>query len=183
MSFDDDLKLSFKTQPLCDRVYNENFYINKIIRYNRENEEQILDIKYHIDVELELTNGIKLTGQEKILRNRFSTFNTFTIEFYQNSMMKERGEFFNFGAQFYLHGYLNQNEDGLDKWYMINMFSFLSDLKNKPIEILEQYTRDTGNSRASFFQINYNNINPKYIYASSLCDHSGSPPHTATESH
>jgi len=123
--FEEDFALSLKSQPYIDEIYNEIFPIKNIIRFPKgDKERHILDREFHIDVNLELQNGIKLTGQEKVLRERYSYFNTFTIEFYQNRhdyevknpdgtiiKPKEKGEFFNLGAQFYFHGYCNKTED------------------------------------------------------------------------
>ena len=115
-------------------------------------------------MELVLTNGIKLLGQEKALRFKFASFNTFTIEFYQNRYTKEHGEFFNLGAQFYLHSYWNEDESGFLKWYFIKIFDFLAHLKTKPIQELEIQTKPS-TSLASFYYIKYNQIPELFIYS------------------
>jgi len=169
MTFDDDFALSEAAQSLQNKVYNYIFgdYLKKITRFSKE-DRHILDVEYHIDVELELINGIKFLGQEKALRKRWADLNTFTIEFYQNESTKEKGEFFNLGAQFYLHGYINANlaEDitKFIKCYFIKIFDFLEWLKKKPIEELEKNTRPTKGSRASFYWINYNEIPRQFLY-------------------
>ena len=111
MSFNDDLELAEAAKPIQDKVYRYIFNddLMNIKRFSKE-ERHVLDIEYHIDIELEFVNGIKLLGQEKALRYKFIDFNTYTIVFYQNRRTKEKGEFFNLGAQFFLHGYLNGNK-------------------------------------------------------------------------
>ena len=161
-TFHDDYSLSVLAQPHQDDIYKSIFPIKKITRFNHE-EDLILDKKYHIDVELELINGIKLLGQEKALRAHFAKFDTFTIEFYQNRFRKEPGEFFNIGAQFYLHGYWNESYNGFCKWYLIKLFDFLTYLKKLPLEQLEKQTRPS-TSRASFYYITYNKIPSEFFY-------------------
>ncbi len=164
-TFAQDYQLSIKAQRHQDDIYNQLFPVTNINRFARE-DEVILDIKYHIDVEVELNNGIKLLGQEKALRACFAKFNTFTMEFYQNRYDKEPGEFFNIGAQFYLHSYWNDEYDGFSVWYMVNLFDFLTWLKGRDISVLEKMTRPS-TSRANFFYINYNDIPSEFVYASS----------------
>lgn len=157
-----EYKQSQRAIPLQNELYRKLFNIKNISRF--EYQENILDIKYHIDVELELINGVKLLGQEKALSYDKIGFNTFTMEFYQNRFTKEKGEFFNIGAQFYLHGYLNQEQDKLIKWYFILIFDFLQSLKKQSIEQLEKHTR-ASTSNASFFYIDYNKIPREFIFA------------------
>ena len=162
-SFAEDFALAQKAIPYQNDIYKEVFPVTNIVRYEQD-DNRILDIKYHIDVELELQNGIKLLGQEKALRFCFAKYNTFTMEFYQDRYKKEPGEFFNIGAQFYLHGYWNKNYNGFCKWYIIKLFEFLTHLKDMNISYLETNTRPS-TSRASFYYINYNHIPIEFIYA------------------
>jgi len=171
---------AIKARPFQDAIYHTLYPIKEIIRIDRNNplennrhkfskeQLELLDIKLHIDTILVLQNDSILTGQEKALSYKERFYDTFTIEFYQNRETKELGEFFNLGAQFYLHGYLNnENLDdvtGFDKWYFIKIFDFLSWLKNTPISTLEKYTKPSWNSRASFFYIKYNKIPQQFIY-------------------
>ena len=172
MSWQKDLELSYKSQPYANEIYREVFPIQQIKRTTARDkngnalsaEDDFLDKKMHIDVFLQLKNGITLTGQEKILRNKFSKFDTFTIEFYQNRLTKEKGEFFNLGAQFFLHGYWNKNEDGFEKWYIIKVLDFLLYLQNFPIQELQKYTKKSS-GRASFFCIKYSDIPREFIFA------------------
>lgn len=165
MTFKEDLELSEKAQPIQDAIYSDIWPVEKIKRFTKE-DEKILDIQYHIDVEVKLRNGTMLLGQEKALRHKFAWYNTFTLEFYQNRHTKEKGEFFNLGAQFYLHGYFNKEEDGFCKWYLIKIFDFIEHWKKLPAEALEQHTKPS-TSNASFFCIDYDKIPNKFIYAKS----------------
>lgn len=166
MTWKDDLEFSQGVQQYQNDIYRKAFPIKNITRFSKE-DRHILDTNYHIDIELELDNGIKLLGQEKALRNKFSGFDTFTIEFYQNWQTKEKGEFFNLGAQFYCHGYMNgdtlEDTTGFDRVYLIKIFDFLEWLKEKPIEELEKNT-NWSSGRASFYYIKYSDIPREFIY-------------------
>ncbi|GAI82046.1 unnamed protein product [marine sediment metagenome] len=124
MSWGDDKALSIKSYPYVEKIYYDIFPIKNITRFDKNDKRHILDIKYHIDVELELENGIKLTMQESVLRSECSLFDTFTMEFYQNrndyeietpdgTIMKpkEKGEFFLIAARYYLHGYWDKEAE------------------------------------------------------------------------
>jgi len=168
MSFEHDLQLSERAQQHQDEIYQKVFPVSDVVRYQKgdEDERHVMDRHHHIDVEVVLNNGSKLLGQEKALRNKFASFNTFTIEFYQNVHTSERGEFFDLGSQFYLHSYWDSDGTGFCKWYLIKVFDFMLWLKDKPIEELEQQTRCPGSSRASFYYIDYGDIPDRFIYAS-----------------
>lgn len=164
--FDNDYGLSLKAQQYQNGIYRQLFNIqDNYIRRFIFDDKNILNVDYHIDVELTLNNRSKLLGQEKALRYEFAYFNTFTIEFYQNRFTKEKGEFFNLGAQFYLHSYWNVTETGFCKWYLIKIFDFLDWLKLFPTNELEKHTRLSEGSRASFYWINYNEIPTQFIHA------------------
>jgi hypothetical protein len=169
--WDEDLEWSNAAKPIQDRIYKFVFgdTLKDITRFSKE-DRHILDRDYHIDVELSFNNGIKLLGQEKALRLKWLKFNTFTIEFYQNRHTKERGEFFNLAAQFYLHGYLNGNTPNeinetqkFKKCYFIKIFDFLESLKKQPVEVLERNTKPSSGN-ASFYYVNYDSIPSNYIY-------------------
>jgi hypothetical protein len=162
MSWDNDYKLSLDARQYQDKIYTELFNPKQINRFDRD-DKNILDIQFHIDVEILLQNNTRLLGQEKALRYEFSKFNTFTIEFYQDRHNKTKGEFFHIASQFYLHGYWNESYTGLGKWYLIKMFDFINWLRQKPIEELEKQTRPS-TSKANFFYMNYNDIPEEFIY-------------------
>lgn len=170
MTFDIDYEFSLAAQPLQDKLYRYIFkdYLENITRFPKSDKRHVLDINYHIDVELEFINGIKILGQEKVLRYKFINHDTLTIEFYQNRFTKEKGEFFNLGAHYFLHGYVDGNIPEeitrFLKCYFIKVFDFLEWLKKKSIEELEKNTRPTKGSRASFYWIRYDDIPREFIY-------------------
>jgi len=168
MGFEKDLELSEEAQQYQDAIYESLLPVDNIVRYQKgePDNRHIMDKEHHIDVEVVLQNGSKLLGQEKALRHSWASFNTFTIEFYQNRFTEEKGEFFDLGAQFYLHGYWNKSKTGFCKWYMVKVFDFIEWLKNKPLDELEEQTRGAGSSNASFYYIDYSNIPDRFVFAS-----------------
>jgi hypothetical protein len=164
MSFDNDLALSTRSRTIQNRIYNELWSPLAITRFDKK-DDMILDRLFHIDVAIRLGNGQVILGQEKALRYKFSKYNTFTMEHYQNRFTKEGGEFFNLGAQFYFHGYLNEDEDDLCKWVVIKVFDFVNFIQNCDSSIYQ--IKPTGTSRADFLSINYDDIPEDCVYAKS----------------
>jgi hypothetical protein len=155
--------LSNNMRGACDRVLNHCFSPKQIKRFTRDDELFVLDKHFHIDLVLTLPNGSQLTGQEKTLSNKFYSFRTFTMEFYQNRYTKEPGEFFHIASQFYLHGYAHKNQKNFVEWMIVDLLLLLDWLKSKPIEDLEKQTRSSEGSRASFFYIPYDTIPKEFI--------------------
>jgi len=158
--FGEDIELSLKAIPFEDKVYSEIFKAHRNIKRIEHGSEFILDTKFHIDLILSGKNGI-ITFQEKILRYENSHYNTFTMEYMQNRHTGEEGEFFNIGAQFYLSGYFNKNEDGLCKWIIINLPVFMA----YPSLMLKHEIKPS-TSNANFIAWNYKDIPTECIYKS-----------------
>ena len=151
---------SIKMRPACDRILCETFNItsDKIKRFNRADELFILDREFHIDLILTLNNGTQITGQEKALAYEYSTFETFTIEFYQNRFTGEHGEFFKIASQFYLHGYSDESGIDFKEWVILDVLKFMNYARKYPLEYFKNHTRAPDRSRASFFYIRYDEI-------------------------
>lgn len=190
-SYNEDMELSKKSFPYIDTIYKNVFpNVKSIKRYEKE-DESILDKMYHIDTVIKALFDNQITLQEKVLRNEFIDSNTLTIEYMQKQYTKEKGEFFNLSSQYYFSGYWNKNEDGIEKWIIINVPQFFYSLyKEKEagyIKLYEEYKpktnkeewvtdaiianidnncRKTGSSNASFFWIDYNDIPKNCILTS-----------------
>lgn len=162
MNWNEDLALSLKAEPIQDRLYRE-VWGDGINIVRSHNNETVLDREFHIDLTVELPNGIQLLGQEKALRHKFSSFDTFTLEFYQNENEEEKGEFFRLGAQFYCHGYLNEEQTDFEKVYIIKIFDFLASKKDTTLDWLKAHTRPSS-GRASFYYVKYGDIPEEFIY-------------------
>ena len=110
-----------------DEIYFKLFK-NRLINIYRskrdsENNNKLLfmDMELAIDTHLLLSNGSILTFQEKTRRNKFLTYNDFTFEYYNDPKTKEEGEWFKLASQLYFFGYSNKNENGYDKFWILNV--------------------------------------------------------------
>jgi hypothetical protein len=160
-TFEVDLKLSKDKQVLCDNIYKNTMNIDKIERYSKD-KEFILDKKYHIDCLLKSESGLCFTMQEKVLRNRYSCLNTFTIEYMQNKY--EQGEFFSICSQLYFSGYLNQAEDAFDKYIIINVANFKQWIYESKWIDNNLCIKRSGGSNASFLYVDYRCIPQNCIF-------------------
>jgi hypothetical protein len=88
------------------------------------------------------------------------------MEFYQNRDTKEKGEFFKIKSQFYLSGYINEQQNAYTSWHIINLCNLIQWLGKYPTSQLEKKTiPSTGD--ASFIAIPYKNIPAECILAKS----------------
>ena len=148
--------------PACDEIYRKVFNAKGIKRP----QDTALDLDLGIDVILTLPSGSILTGQEKALSHQFEHHNTLTMEFYQNRDTKEPGEFFKIASQFYLSGYINEQQNAFTSWHIINLCNLIQWLGKYPTSQLEKKTiPSTG--YASFIAIPYKNIPAVCIVAKS----------------
>lgn len=133
-----------RCRPTADKIYREAFG-NKIeiIR----DSDIVLDRDFAIDVRIKLNNGMNLLGQEKFLSERFASYGTVTIEYYQNSFTKEQGDWFKIGVQIYLVGYEHPSGFApfiLLDWTKVTMYSNLNLIK------WMHNTNQDGHAKASF---------------------------------
>lgn len=148
--------------PACEEIYRKVFNAKGIKR----TQDTALDLDLGIDVILTLPSGSILTGQEKALSHQFEHHNTLTMEFYQNRDTKEPGEFFKIASQFYLSGYINEQQNAFTSWHIINLCNLIQWLGKYPTSQLEKKTiPSTG--YASFIAIPYKNIPVDCIIAKS----------------
>ncbi len=161
MQITPEYQQGLRMQPACDRVLCQVFGVtpDKILR--TENKESVLDQKFAIDLILELPNGTHITGQEKALSFDKSKYDTFTLEFYQNRLTKEKGEFFKIASQFYLSGYSDRTGEEFLTWKIIDICKLILWLKDSSLEALESRTKPS-TSNASFLPIPYKSL-PDYV--------------------
>lgn len=148
--------------PACDEIYKSVFGAIGIKR----TQDSALDMDLGIDVILTLPSGSILTGQEKALSHQFEHHNTFTMEFYQNRDTKEKGEFFKIASQFYLSGYINEQQNAFTSWHIINLCNLIRWLGEYPTSQYEKVSKPS-TGYASFLAIPYKNIPIDCIIAKS----------------
>lgn len=169
MEFKDtpEYKQSMLMQDACTKAFMTAFNIpaNNVIRFDKaQNNLHLLDINFHIDGKIKLPNGSSITMQEKALSNKFHSFGTFTMEFYQNRYTKEPGEFFKIASQIYLHGYADKTEVNFIEYNILKVYDLITWINSSfTIQQLEDNMRNAGGSRATFISIPYLQI-PEQIF-------------------
>lgn len=159
---------SMKMRPACDKALCDAFGVLQtgIERIPKGSPLFVLDQEFAIDLRVKLPNGSQITGQEKALSNKFYSFRTFTMEFWQNKKTMEKGEFFKIASQFYLHGYSDESGTDFIEWHIIDVLKLLEWLKQSSTELLSSKTRPAGGSNAWFLPIPYDKIPKEFILKS-----------------
>jgi hypothetical protein len=122
MSFEDNerRKQEIFGRPLADKIYRDVFGQDIQIHRMDRKDNLVLDIRFAIDVKLVLFNGQILLGQEKFLSHKYANFQTVTVEYLQDPITGEKGDWFKLAAQFYFVGYITQKQDGFEPWILLN---------------------------------------------------------------
>lgn len=167
MGFEDNWrrKQELRLRPVADRVYQGIFGEDiKIERFERQ-DDWILDKYFAMDVRITFTNGLILTGQEKFLSHKYSSFASVTVEEYQDPTIKEPGDWFKLAVQFYFVGYANKDETGFYPWVMINWPATVMATVKEELDWYSNGNQD-GSARASFKYCYMNQI-PSYCLIAS----------------
>ena len=140
-------------QPFIDVIYRTNFGKDIIINRIERMGDWVLDRKFAIDTVIKLTTGMILTGQEKCLD---TTFRTLTVEYMQNPIKDEPGDWFNLAAQFYFVGYTEPLRRGFVMWVVVDWVKLVI-LTNNGLKWRENYNQN-GRARASFRYLQFRDI-------------------------
>ena len=150
-NFDNDprRKQELLMRPAIDRIYYSIFGDGiTITRYERE-ENKILDISFAIDVRITMPNDMIITGQEKSLSHKYSSFGTVTVEYMQDWQNEVSGDWFKLAPQFYFVGYCNKDNNGFMPWVLLNWLEVILSSNNNKIAWIDQQNKD-GRAKASF---------------------------------
>jgi hypothetical protein len=146
-------KQELKMRPYADIIYRQVFGNDiEIQRFERE-DNKTLDIVFAIDVQIRLKNGQILLGQEKYLSHKYANFKSLTVEYEQNPLTHEQGDWFKIAAQFYFTGYITEKEDGFNPWVIANWTTMVIDSNQGSINWTHNHNQD-GYARASFVYTN-----------------------------
>ena len=144
--------------PLQDSIYREHLKAKLIHRPQDESDPNFeLDLCLGIDASVTVLGGMRLLIQEKSLSNEFASYNTISVEKWQDSGTKEQGDWFTCAADVYFIGYLNAAGDDYDRWCLLNWASVKLAhryVNNRPIWRERENERD--GCRASFAAIEAN---------------------------
>ena len=135
---------------LSDKQFSNNllpqalFLLNYVLQpyniiLNNEDEDDIINgIDAHFD---------QSRIQIKTLRNRYSSFNTITFEYWQNRNTKEKGEFFK-NTDITFCAYADKNNQYIDKYIIVDSYLLKKHITDK--KIYETNIRSASTSQASF---------------------------------
>lgn len=154
----DEKDFEEKMRIHLDAVYQNIFKdkLKNINRINRDSEgpEKILDQHFAIDTILKTTDGQIFTIQEKTLKNNQAVYSAVTFEYYDDQTIKKEGDWFNLASQFYFFAYANENENGYENYWLIDVVKLRLYLLFKEENIFK-YLRynNNSNAKANFFAI------------------------------
>jgi hypothetical protein len=151
----------YRNRPYADELYTQVFNSSAIDRFAEGDNRHSLDVHHGIDVTVGLPNGAVITGQEKFLSHQYATFETLTVEYYQNQHTNERGDWFKLACQFYFVGYENHNNTGFCKVIIVNWLSLMTD--SSIAHKWRHNANKDGRARATFTFISFNDIPAKHI--------------------
>ena len=137
-----------RRRPAIDAIYNRVFPGCTIKRFDHGN-DLILDVRFAIDVELKMPNGMILLGQEKALGNEFARFRSVTVEYYQDPTIKEEGDWFKLAAQFLFCGYANITDTEFNPWVILDWAQVVESTRLNNIHWMINKNKD-GRARANF---------------------------------
>lgn len=149
-----------RLRPCADQIYREVF--GSDIEIQRFDREVILDRKFAIDVQLRLTSGMILLGQEKFLSAAYAKYNSLTVEYMQNSL--KQGDWFKLASQFYFTGY--EAVSGFNPWIIANWPALVLATHNGVVNWQDNANKD-GRAQASFRYIDIDSLPPHCVIARS----------------
>lgn len=159
-------KQELKMRPYADKIYRQVF--GKDIEINRfeRDDSHTLDIVFAIDVQIRLSSGQILLGQEKFLSHKYAGFKSLTVEYEQNPQTNEPGDWFKIATQFYFTGYMTEKEDGFEPWVIANWTTMVIDTNKGAITWTHNRNQD-GYARASFVYTNMTQLPSECIISCS----------------
>lgn len=156
-----------RMRPVADRIYRTVFGADAAItRYDRaDGEAHVLDQTFAIDVQIALPqSGMMLLGQEKFLRERYASFRSVTVEYWQDQATEERGDWFKLACQFYFVGY--GDADTMDPWIILDWPRLVWATEHDLLRWRSNVNQD-GRARASFRYLKMDDIPSSCVMASS----------------
>lgn len=117
-------ELEEKLAKKWDVIYNncfedEDLLITRINRANlKDGINEVLDKELGIDTLIKLSDGTRLTSQEKILSFEKQRFNQLTFEYRNNQYDNPLGDWHHLASQLYCFGYSNKEETEIEKYWI-----------------------------------------------------------------
>jgi hypothetical protein len=152
-------------RPIADLIYKSVFG-DCVVNRTELKDNYLLDKEFAIDNVIVSNCGLILTGQEKYLSSVYAKYNSLTIEFMQNPITDERGDWYKMAVQFYFTAYFNQDNSDFCKWILVNWSSLAIKTMAEQVSWNLNCNKD-GRARASFKWINFDRIPTDCIIARS----------------
>jgi hypothetical protein len=144
-----------KMTPYIDKIYKKHLgndiEVSRSTRENQTDKTLFADRHLAIDTFIRFSDGQTINVQEKSRQFRFLEFNDFTIQHYKNAELKTEGYWFYLMAQLYFFGIANENNDGYEKYYILNVVVLRIALKSLDTEWLMKLKRNNQKSTDSDF--------------------------------
>lgn len=147
--------------PAIDKIYKKVYpeYL-KIIREKDgigvTTDKDRLD---HIDTTIKTIFDETFTTQEKIRRPKYKRYQSLCLEYWQNIKTKEKGEYFDCKADYFLYGYLSEDKDTLTQWIILDWQKLKDWISTLEIDF---YLLSTKHSKCGFLAIPFNEI-PEHL--------------------
>ena len=151
-------------RPIADAVYRDVFGQTTEMLRAETGDELILDKKFAIDIQLTLPSKQILLGQEKFLSYQYAKFASVTIEYMQNPVTQEQGDWFKLASQIYFVGYFTEDGASFSPWIMLDWAQVVIATMQEQI-IWHTQGNTKSNARASFKWASMANIPETCIIA------------------
>ena len=160
-------KQEMRGRPIADAIYRS--VLGDDINITRFENNYILDKEFAIDVQVSLPSGLILLGQEKFLSFERSGFRSVTVEYMQNPVTGEKGDWFKLGVQFYFVGYFTASGNDFYPWIMLHWPAVVLMTHSGSIKWIDQVNKD-GKAKASLRYAFMDGLPKICVIASRLVD-------------
>lgn len=151
-------------RPIADGIYQTVLGSDIGIARMDRPDSLVLDIEFAIDLKITLPCGLILLGQEKFLSHRYASFETVTIEYEQDQLTHETGDWGHMAAQVYFVGYFNSDETAFSPWVLLNWPATVLATAKQDVPWKQNANKD-GRARASFRYCQISKFPPDCIIA------------------
>ena len=140
-------KFELRMRPVADKLYQQIMpEMLSIERFEKGDERHIWDRTFAIDCLFHFQE-LTLTCQEKFRKNEHLHYQDLTVEYYNDPVKREKGDWFNMCAQLYFCGYANATESAFDLWVLVDWSRLvMATIKG----IVQWETRQNQYSKANF---------------------------------
>ncbi|NPD90683.1 MAG: hypothetical protein HGN29_18385 [Asgard group archaeon] len=160
--WEEDIAFDRQMQPYIDEIYyrlfGKDIIIDRSIVSESEIRKSFLDKEFSIDTTIFFENQSFITIQEKSRRSCYLGFNDFTFEYYSNRFSLKKGQWFKLASQLFFYGYVNENETGYTKFYLIDIVRLRLFLSKKTQGSITKKLKKNTKRASNFLPIKFDEI-------------------------